>query len=300
MRLFRALFTMLLALALVGAGRGASPGAVPSPPSALCRANPLEGVHHPWRLKIISPCAQIVGVLSRDPKLNPSDGDITVNVRPDPGYESLLNDKNVTEGGLHVEVVPRDQPGCTIGQPVTGNEDNLGTCSGANVRIPQKGAHVRVIGAHVLDAWVGWNEIHPAWRIDVLSGNPSPPPPPASASKTTRLAAHLTGRAEVRGKGAPAGKGAVAITVDGENLCWTFTKLKGIGKPTKARIHRGVSRQSGPVVLALGSVYRTKGCVTADERVLEPIEEAPSGFYVNVSTSTYRFGAIRGQLRAVP
>jgi hypothetical protein len=299
MRLIRAVYAMLLALVLVGAGRGASPAAAPSPPSALCRANPLEGVHDPWRLKIISPCAQIVGVLSRDPKLNGSDGDITVNVRPDPGYESMLNDKNVAEGGLHVEVVPRDQPGCTPGQPVSGSEDNLGACSGANVRIPQKGAHVRVIGAHVLDSWVGWNEIHPVWRIDVLNGSRSSSPPPPPAAKTTRLAAHLTGRAEVRAKGA-SGRGDVAITIDGEKLCWTFTKLKGVGKPTKARIQRGVSRQSGPVVLALGTLYRAKGCVTSRERVLEPIEEAPSAFYVNVYTSRYRFGAIRGQLRAFP
>jgi CHRD domain len=300
MRLVRSVFGISLVLAgLLAVARGVSPATPPSPPSALCRADPLQGVHHPWRLKLISPCAQFVGVLTEDPKPNPSDGDVTVDVSPDPGYETMLNDKNRAEGGIHVEVVPRDQPGCTPGQPVTGTEDNLGTCSGAAIQLPQKGARVRMIGAHVLDSWVGWNEIHPAWRVDVLSGTPSPPPPPRPAGEApVKLAAHLTGRAEVPVKGPLSATGDVKVTIEHEKLCWTFTTLRRLGRPTRARIHRGVVRRAGPAVLALGSRYRARGCVSAAERVLEPIEEAPTGFYVNVSTSTYPAGAVRGQLRS--
>jgi hypothetical protein len=281
--------TLAVPLALAHGGTSSE---LQAPPPGLCRANPLEGVHDPQRLKIISQCAQIVGVITKHaPELNPSDGDIHFHVRPDPGYESMLNDKNRSEGNLHVEVVPRDQPGCTPGQPVKGSEDNLGLCSGANVRIPPLGTHVRIVGALVLDSENDWNELHPAWRIDVLTGTPTGKAP-------VGLVAHLTGRAEVPAKGPLSATGDVKVTIEHEKLCWTFTALRRLGRPTRARIHRGVVRRAGPVVLALGSRYRARGCVSAAERVLEPIAEAPTGFYVNVSTSNYPSGAIRGQLRS--
>jgi hypothetical protein len=63
-----------------------------------------------------------------------------------------------------------DQPHCEPGQPIRGySVNNLGVCSGANVRPPPLGAHVRVIGPHVYDSWNGWNEIHPAWKIEILA-----------------------------------------------------------------------------------------------------------------------------------
>ncbi len=80
-------------------------------------------------------------------------------------------------------------------------------------------------------------------------------------------------------------------------LCWTFSRLVSFGRPTKARIHRGVTREKGPAVLSLGRHFAPKGCVHASERVLEPIEEAPSGFYVIIATRRYPGGAVRGQLR---
>ena len=82
----------------------------------------------------------------------------------------MLNGKNRAKGGLHIEIVPMDQPDCEPGQPIKGySVNNLGVCSGANVHPPPRGAHVRVIGPHVYDSWVGWNEIHPAWKIEILA-----------------------------------------------------------------------------------------------------------------------------------
>jgi hypothetical protein len=78
----------------------------------------------------------------------------------------MLNAKNRLKGGLHVEIVPRDQPGCTLGQPVVvGNVPDLGICSGRDIVGPVLGAHVRIIGPWVLDRNDDWNEIHPAWSI---------------------------------------------------------------------------------------------------------------------------------------
>ena len=73
------------------------------------------------------------------------------------------------DGGLHIEIVPRDQPGCTPGRAVViGDIPNLGKCSGRGVIGPPLGAHVRIIGPWVLDRSNNWYEIHPTWRITIL------------------------------------------------------------------------------------------------------------------------------------
>ena len=135
-----------------------------------CRSDPHQGVHDAYRLKVIDPCATFVGTVIEAAELDRNDGDVTFWVAPDHGYESMLNGKNRAKGGLHIEIVPMDQPDCEPGQPIKGySVNNLGVCSGANVHPPPRGAHVRVIGPHVYDSWVGWNEIHPAWKIEILA-----------------------------------------------------------------------------------------------------------------------------------
>lgn len=131
-----------------------------------CEQNPLDGVHNPVRLQVLKPCAVFQGTVVQAPQKNPSDGDVTFTASPDPAYAAMLNAKNRLKGGLHVEIVPRDQPGCTLGQPVVvGNVPDLGICSGRDIVGPVLGAHVRIIGPWVLDRNDDWNEIHPAWSI---------------------------------------------------------------------------------------------------------------------------------------
>jgi hypothetical protein len=102
----------------------------------------------------------------REPEVNHGDGDETFNLSPDPPYSSMLN-QNVQEGGIRVETVPADQPGCVTGQPVGhAGVSGLGKCTGAHLRLPRAGARVRVVGAYVLDLNNKWNEIHPAWKIE--------------------------------------------------------------------------------------------------------------------------------------
>jgi hypothetical protein len=287
---------------LVAAGCGALPSGGVSPgPSARatdvppCRSDPHEGVHDPDRLKVLNPCATFVGTVVSTPKLNPSDGDVTFNVAPDPGYAAMLNEKNRSERGLHVEIVPMDQPDCEPGQSIEGYpEGNLGVCSGAKVVFPPRGAHVRVIGPHVYDSWVGWNEIHPTWQVELLSG--SGPPLPLEMQQ---LKARLTGRAIGR-KGALHGSGRVAITLALGKVCWRFTRLERIGRPTRATIRAGAAHRTGPLVLSLGNRYRARGCVAADAGQLESLSERPQLHYVAVVSARYRHGAVRGQLRPVP
>jgi hypothetical protein len=97
------------------------------------------------------------------------DGDSHINVNLDPQYAGLINSRNVSgeDGALVVEIVPADEPGCTVGQPPRPERGayNYGICTGANEILPAVGAHVAVTGPYVLDTAHGWMEIHPAWSI---------------------------------------------------------------------------------------------------------------------------------------
>jgi hypothetical protein len=171
-------FGVLLAICAAGAFSGCAGGHVRSSTTEgvagkthtardpACERNPHDGVHGPDRLKVLNRCAVFQGTVTQAPVRNPDDGDVSFNASPDPGYANMLNASNRREGGLHVEIVPRDQPGCTRGQPVhVGDVPDLGICSGRNIASPALGAHVRIVGPWVLDRNNDWYEIHPAWKI---------------------------------------------------------------------------------------------------------------------------------------
>jgi hypothetical protein len=275
-------------------------------PSA-CRTDPHQGVHDPTRLTLLSACVQVQGTVIRIPKV-PPDGDHTFNVRLDPAYVGMMNAQNVADGGLHIEIVPMDQPGCTPGQPIEkpAGYNNLGVCSGANVETPALGARVRITGPYVHDDWSGPNEIHPAWQVDVLAADTPPvtttiavtttsakPPPP----KPLVLKARLSGRAIVGAEGALHGAAAVVLTITPPKLCWRFTSVLNVGSPTRARISRGSAGHNGRQLVPLGATYRARGCRTADaDNVLEPLGERPSQYYVTLLSKAFPAGAVRSQL----
>ena len=116
-----------------------------APPSPYCRGGPaLAGVYHPQRLVVKSRCRVAVGIVSKV-KFETYDGDVHVDLRPDPGYEGLLGDGNSRVGGnLVVELIPQDR---------------------SRVAVPVEGSRIEVVGPWVEDAEHGWNEIHPAWWV---------------------------------------------------------------------------------------------------------------------------------------
>ena len=108
-----------------------------------------------------------------------------------------------------------------------------------------------------------------------------------SAPAAAALTATLSGRA--------------SITVDPakRQVCYDIT-VSGIDPATMAHIHRGAAGASGPPVVSLSAPKNgaAKGCVAEqDAAVLAQIIANPANFYVNVHTSSYRAGAVRGQLR---
>lgn len=305
----------LVVIALVAsgiAGLGAALRAVEARPDALlsgCRTDPSAGVHDPQRLALIANCIEVVGTVIKVPH-TPADGDHTFNVKVDPAYESLLNAQNRIDGGIHVEIVPMDQPGCTAGKPITkpAGYNNLGVCSGSNIATPSLGARVRVVGPYVHDDWAGPNEIHPAWRVDVLSSTTPPvttaptttivsPPTTTQARKPVTLRALLTGTGVVGHRGARLGHAAVVLTLSPPKLCWRFTHVAGVGGPTRVQVGAGTAGHRGRVLVRLGSSYARHGCIrVSTDTVLEPLAEHPEGHYVTLLSRTHPKGAVRGQL----
>ncbi len=115
------------------------------------------------------------------------------------------------------------------------------------------------------------------------------------------LRATLTGTAEVPGPGDSDGRGTATIRLNqGQGkVCFVLTASNITLPAAAAHIHVGGSTVAGPVVVGLTAPDATGtsfGCVSATRDLIAAIRMNPSNYYVNVHTSDYPAGAIRGQL----
>ena len=110
----------------------------------------------------------------------------------------------------------------------------------------------------------------------------------------------LTGAAEVPGPGDPDGTGRVEVSVVDatDNVCYEFKEVRNLGAVTAAHIHRGAAGAAGPPVVTMEAPAdgHSKGCVKVDGALVDDIHHRKGEFYVNVHTSDFPDGAIRGQL----
>ncbi|HSK14614.1 MAG TPA: 5'-nucleotidase C-terminal domain-containing protein, partial [Gaiellaceae bacterium] len=114
--------------------------------------------------------------------------------------------------------------------------------------------------------------------------------------------AMLSGSFEVPGPGDPDGAGRAEITLNPgqRKVCWSM-EVSGITLPAAAaHIHRGAVGVAGPVLVTLGTPGadgKATGCATGIARALVAnMANFPERFYVNVHTSDFPGGAVRGQL----
>jgi hypothetical protein len=120
----------------------------------VCRkGDVLADNHDPGKFKLLSRCEEVFGTIEKD-EGRQHDGDLKYRLDVGDEYKDLLNEENdeKANGMLVIEINPNDQDSSMI-------------------EIPEEGDRVRVIGAWVTDnpdGYPGWNEIHPAWQIDVL------------------------------------------------------------------------------------------------------------------------------------
>ena len=116
----------------------------------------------------------------------------------------------------------------------------------------------------------------------------------------------LTGEAEVNDDGVPNqgdldGTGSAKITVNlgQEEVCFELS-VAGITLPaTGAHIHEGVAGENGPVVVPLEPPDAngvSSGCEEVSRELALAIIQDPENYYVNVHTSDFPAGALRGQL----
>ena len=52
-----------------------------------------------------------------------------------------------------------------------------------------------------------------------------------------------------------------------------------------------------PLMVDSGTTWTVETCTTTDSAVLAAIEASPGSYYVNIHTSTFPGGEIRGQLK---
>jgi hypothetical protein len=124
------------------------------------------------------------------------------------------------------------------------------------------------------------------------------------------LQAKLDGRQEVpvAGKppvGDPDGTATGLVKVQGDRVSFAFT-WKGITAPTLGHIHQGGTGVNGDVKVPLfgtampDTVTAAAGALTvSDPAIADAIRANPTGFYLNLHTTQFPGGAVRGQLAAV-
>jgi hypothetical protein len=111
----------------------------------------------------------------------------------------------------------------------------------------------------------------------------------------------LTGWNELpHGAGDRNAGGTAVFELDPHNqLCYVLSTYNISGRITAAHIHLGNNTKEGPifVTLAAPSFGEVHTCQQVTTRVAGALNEEPTNFYVNVHSSDYPDGAIRGQLQ---
>lgn len=96
--------------------------------------------------------------------------------------------------------------------------------------------------------------------------------------------------------------GFFSYEIEGDQFCYTL-EVEGLTAPaTAAHIHVAPRNVAYGVVIPLTAVpmestFEVSDCETASETLLEAIAENPGDYYVNVHTSTFTGGEVRGQLK---
>ncbi len=117
----------------------------------------------------------------------------------------------------------------------------------------------------------------------------------------TAIAVAMTGEAEAPSAGEPVGTGTASIRVrrgQGQ-LCYTM-QVRNITLPAAAaHIHRAGTGEAGPIVVPLRAPNASgaaSGCTAVARALVAQILGNRQGYYVNVHTTDFPGGAVRGQL----
>jgi hypothetical protein len=111
--------------------------------------------------------------------------------------------------------------------------------------------------------------------------------------------ATLTGSEVVTSRGDPDGYARAQLSVSNEldAICYDVGDIRNVAPITSLTINRARRGQVGPAVLRVNQANEGvwKNCVKRSEWLERSFEYAPGAFYVQISTTEYPNGAIRGQ-----
>jgi len=120
----------------------------------------------------------------------------------------------------------------------------------------------------------------------------------------------LSGQAELNGGALAAdmdgsGTAQVFVNVGQGRVCWNFMDLANLDTLVAAHIHQAPSTAAGPIRISFfnfGQPIDLEGCTEGsaafpfDRDRLKDVIAPPENYYVNIHTSAFPGGAIRGQL----
>ncbi len=127
----------------------------------------------------------------------------------------------------------------------------------------------------------------------------------AAVAQGRPLSTTLTGAAEAPGPGDPDASGFASITLNqGQHeVCFDLNWENIDGTVTASHIHVAPPGTPGPVVVPLfvdqsfPGTGTASGCVAGvDEELIKAIRQDPAAYYVNIHSTVFPAGAIRGQL----
>ena len=112
--------------------------------------------------------------------------------------------------------------------------------------------------------------------------------------------ATLTGAEIVSSSGDRDGfaKAEVSVADELDQICYDINDIRNLAPITSVSINRGMRGQTGPSVLRFDRANEGgwKGCVKRSEWLEDKLEFQSGNYYVQVSTTEFPNGAIRGQL----
>jgi hypothetical protein len=99
---------------------------------------------------------------------------------------------------------------------------------------------------------------------------------------------------------ATSGSGTAKVTLNPgqDEVCFRLSVSDLSSTAIAAHIHRGSAVVNGPIVVGLAAPVNgsSEGCRSVSHSLLNQLRSDPSGFYVNVHTTKFPAGEIRGQL----
>ena len=103
-----------------------------------------------------------------------------------------------------------------------------------------------------------------------------------------------------QGDGAGSAKATVTLKPDGNEVCLDLTVEK-LDPVVAIHLQQGGLKQQGPIILPLPDVKdgKASGCRALDPPRFAEVRARPQDYFVNVRTSKFPGGAVRGQLAPV-